>query len=471
MNKQFFYTYLFILLAAGSILGSCSKSFVTKNPTDALPIGEALDTVTVLASDLNACYAELRKTDQYGRDFPVIGDLMADNTFLESDNTGRYIVQYGYDVPITDAVTDSMWANSYNGILLCNQIIDANVTGGATIVSQAYAIRALLYFKLVTIWGTNYTADSSAMGVPLVLHYNPTFLPTRASVGTIYTQIVNDLQASLGSSPPAYSNAETLSQYSIEGILAKVYLYMGDYTDALKYATDVINNGNFTLVTAPNYLAFWDNSGIQSNMVEVMFEIDFDAVNNNDYDNLGGIYINGYQDLYCSSQLAQLYSPTDVRGQLLIWGVTKGGDSAYLVNKYPNAEASDPDNPKVLRLSEVYLIGAEAAARTGNTTLAWTLLDSIAQTRDPQYAGYTQVADSLIPDITQERRKELAFEGDRLYDMNRLGLAINRASNPGSAAQGNGLSIPYPDYRRIAPIPESELLRNPSIVSEQNPGY
>jgi len=453
------------------MLGSCSKSFVTKNPTTALPIGEALDTATVLASDLTAVYAELRKTDQFGRDWPVIGDLMADNTFLEARNSGRYIVQYGYDVPITDNVTDSMWANSYNGILLCNEIIDSKASGAATIQSQAYALRALLYFKLVTLWATNYTADSSALGVPLVLHYDPSAQPARSSVGTVYNQIVSDLLASLASSPPAYNNSVTLSQYAIEGLLARVYLYMGDYTDALKWSTDVISSKAFTLVTASNFLSFWDDAAIHSDGIEVMFEIDFDAINNNSYDNLGGIYINGYQDLYCSIQLAQLYSPTDVRGQLLLWGVTKGGDSAYLVNKYPNAEASDPDNTKVIRLSEVYLIAAEAENRLLDDADAQAFVNAVAEARDPSFTGYGDTGPTLLADIVQERRKELAFEGDRLFDMNRLGLAINRANNPGSASLGNGLSIPYPDNLRIAPIPQQEILRNPSIATEQNPGY
>ena len=104
MNKKILYKYLLIAIAAGSILASCSKSFVTKNPSASLPTQEALDSSTVLISDLNGAYAELRGVDQYGRDWPVIGDLMADNTFLESRNSGRYLAQFGYTVSVTDAV-------------------------------------------------------------------------------------------------------------------------------------------------------------------------------------------------------------------------------------------------------------------------------------------------------------------------------------------------------------------------------
>jgi len=169
-------------------------------------------------------------------------------------------------------------------------------------------------------------------------------------------------------------------------------------------------------------------------------------------------------------QLEQLFTVTDVRSQLLIYGFTKGGSNAYLVNKYPNAENTDRDNPKVIRLAEVYLIAAESAARLGDNTDALVFVNDLATLRDPSFAGYTDVGPALIADIIQERRKELAFEGDRLYDMQRCGLDINRGTNDGAAA-GDGLGIPFPSDVRIAPIPEQEILRNPTIASQQNPGY
>jgi tetratricopeptide (TPR) repeat protein len=471
MNKSLLYKYLPILLAAGTLCASCSKSFVDKTPAADLPSTVALGTASSLQSDLNGAYADLRNVDQYGRDFPVLGDLQADNTFLESRNSGRYIPQYAMEIPVTDAVSNGMWAESYTGILRCNEIIDANVTGADATKAQAYAMRALLYFKLVNIFATPYTADTSALGVPIALHFDVTAEPSRASVGTVYNQIISDYKAALAAAP-AYTNSVSLSYYAIEGLLARAYMYMGDYTDALAAATDVITNSPFTLVTPSNFLSFWADPGIHTDAVEVMFEMDCDAINNNGFDDLGGIYINGYQDLYCSSQLAALYDSTDVRFGLLIYGSTKSGAPAYLVNKYPNAEQSDRDNPKVIRLAEVYLIAAESAAWLGQNTVAQGYVNAVAEIRDPaNTTGYTDVGPALVTDIVQERRKELAFEGDRLYDMNRLGLAINRATNAGSAATGNGLSIPYPNFARLAPIPLQEINQNPNIANQQNPGY
>lgn len=470
MNRNKTYIPLFVLVVmVGLALGSCSKSFVDKNAAGNLSTGEALSTPQLLQSDLIGLYSELRNVDQYGRDFPVVGDLMADNTFLEARNTGRYVYQFAYTVPTIDGVTLSMWQESYNGILDANQIIDASVTGADAVKSQAYAIRALLYFKLVNIFAQPYTFDSTGMGVPLVLHYDPTLEPGRSSVAAVYQQIVSDLQTALVNAPD-YVNSVFLSRYAIEGLLARVYMYMGDYNDAETTAADVINSSPFTLVQPGAFKAFWADPNVHTDAVEVMFEIDCDAINNNGFDDLGGIYINGYQDIYCSLQLEQLYSLTDVRSQLLIYYFTKGGSPAWLVNKYPNAEATDRDNPKVIRLAEVYLIAAESAARLGDNSDAQTWVNDLAQLRDPSFAGYADSGPALIADIIQERRKELAFEGDRLYDMQRCGLDINRGTNAG-AASGDGISIPFPNDLRVAPIPEQEILRNSAIASQQNPGY
>ncbi len=87
---------------------------------------------------------------------------------------------------------------------------------------------------------------------------------------------------------------------------------------------------------------------------------------------------------------------------------------------------------------------------------------------------YTDVGQALINDVIQERRKELAFEGDRFFDLNRLGLPIIREQNVGALPAGPNnvnLIIPYPDNRRVAPIPYAEIQANPNIASQQNPGY
>ena len=458
--------YLGLLVCSG-----CAKSFLNKTPSNAISLDQALTTPVQLSQALNGAYAALRNTGVYGANFLISGDVQADNVYVETSNIGAYVSQYAYTVLVTDPVPDAMWTNAYIGILRANQVINApiNTPSTDTIKSQAYAIRALLYFKLVNIFAAAYTTDSTALGVPLVLLYNPDLLPKRNTVGEVYSQIVNDLQTALKSAP-GYVNSVLLSRYAIEGLLAKVFLYEGDKPDARSAAVDVINAGVFKLASPANYNAFWSNPAIQTDANEVLFEVDVDQANNNGSLSVGGYYINGFQELYASSQLYNLYSATDIRRTLLIPGLTKSGDSAYLVNKFPNAQNPDPDNLKVIRLAEVYLIAAESSL-PANEADALLYLNALMANRDPGFT-YTSSGPALLNAIVLERRKELAFEGDRLYDMNRLQLAINRIANPGAIPlDPDHLSIPFPDYRRIAPIPQAEINANPNIASQQNQDY
>ena len=475
MNKHKIYFDLkraagLLTMAAGLALGSCSKSFVDKTPTGMISTDEALNTPQLLTTALNGVYAELRNVDQFGRDFPILGDLMADNIWLQARNSGRYVGQWEYNTPIADGVPLGMWQESYNGILDCNQIIDAAVTGADDIKAQAYALRALLYFKLVNIYAGPYTHDSTGLGVPLTLHYNVNSLPARATVAQVYAQIVSDLNTALKSAPK-YVSSVFISHYAIEGLLARVYMYMGDYSDAYTAAIDVIQGGPFTLVTPQALLAFWNNPGVQTGGVEVLFEIDCDPVNNNGTDDLGAFYMNGYQDVYCDSALASLYTATDARIQLLHYGTTAVGQPAIVVNKFPNGLNTDKDNLKVIRLAEVYLIAAECANRMSDDVDAKQWLNALMLQRDPAFPGYADSGTDLLNDIITERRKELAFEGDRFYDLQRLGQAVNRGPNQGDDPTGDNLSIPFNYFARLMPIPQQEVLRNPNIASEQNPGY
>ena len=471
--KKINYKFSSVAILMVMLLAACSKSYIDKTPYDAIPLNSALSDQVGVTNALNGAYAQLRSPNLWGRDFPVIGDVQADNTFVEIKNAGRYIPQYNYSMVNSDGVAAEIWTSAYTAILRCNQIISGSASGGMVpqIKAQAYALRALLYFKLVTLYARPYTDTPDGLGVPLVLTYSPTVLPKRSKTSEVYAQILSDFKAGFLNAP-AFVNSITLSKYAIEGLLANVYLYMGDYTNAKAAAVDVIVNSGFTLVTPGAFVNYWANGAIQTNMLETMFEIDADAINNNGSDDLGGIYINGYQDIYASKQLVALYSATDVRASLFVNGSTKSGSPAILVNKFSNAQNSDRDNLKVIRLSEVYLIAAEASLPTSQTD-ALKYLNALMAQRDPSIV-YASAGAQLLNDIVQERRKELAFEGDRLFDLNRLKLPVVRIQNGGAIPSGQdnvNLTVPYANYKRIYPIPLTEIQANANIATQQNSGY
>ena len=137
-------------------------------------------------------------------------------------------------------------------------------------------------------------------------------------------------------------------------------------------------------------------------------------------------------------------------------------------NKYSNlANPSDQDDIKIIRYAEVLLTLAEAYARNGDPVNAKLYLNQLAEARDPSFAGYTSTGAQLITDILTERRKELAFEGLRYFDLTRLNLVINRPQVAQSAP--SIATVAVGNTRRILPIPQKEIDVNPN--TKQNPGY
>jgi starch-binding outer membrane protein, SusD/RagB family len=115
-------------------------------------------------------------------------------------------------------------------------------------------------------------------------------------------------------------------------------------------------------------------------------------------------------------------------------------------------------------MSEVYLIAAEASLPT-NEADAKTYVNFITSRRGA--SAITSTGSQLFEDIITERRKELAFEGDRYLDLQRLKRDIVRSNNYLPTSR----TVPYSVFRRILPIPQTEIDANPAIATQQNPGY
>lgn len=453
------------------LFSSCNKEFLDQKPYTSVSTADAFKTASDMQIALTGTYAGLRNTNLYGRTLPVFGDLLADNVFVSIASSGRYLSEKTYSIAVNDGDIDDIWSNAYIVILRANNIIDAPLNEGTAVKQykgEAYAIRALLYFNLVRLFGKPYTDNPAAPSIPLILHSDFTALPKRNTVTEVYTQILSDLEQAY-TLMSVYNGSGTFSKYASRALEAKVNLYKGDYQKAYEQSADVIDNSGFTLLTAADLPAYWasatpHDAGTKS---ETLFEVVSDGVNNNGSDELGNIYAqaaSSYGDLLTTKSLYDLYNSTDVRKQLILVGqrAKNGGENpAYIVDKYPNI-LGDYDDKKVMRLSEVYLIAAEAAARLGNATAALTQLNILVAERDAAIT-YTSTGTQLLTDIENERRKELAFEGDRFFDLNRLKQDINRTSE-----YPTGI-IKYGDTRRVLPIPQTELNVNPNIT--QNPGY
>ena len=453
-------TVLFLSLA------SCEKSFLELKPPTSLTPEFALATEADLQVALRGAYSGLKSTALYGRSLMVLGDMMADNTYQSSLNTNRYTNFNLYNYLVTDGDVAGLWNASYTVILRANNIINSPIADNANIQQikgEAYAIRALAYFNLVRYFGSPYTADPSKLGVPIITTYQADLKPERAKIADVYTLINKDLTQAY-TLMTKFTNSSQFSKYSAKALQAKVYLAMGDKTNAKTAALDVITNSGFTAISSAAHTGYWAGVAPRTDKVETLLEISFDAVANNAFDALSYIYLQSgnYGDMLCSSELYDLFETADIRKSLYATGI-RGGLASVFVNKY-SSFTGDHSDTKVIRMSEMYLIAAEASYPS-NTADALKYVNEVTSRR-----GATAIASSgsaLLEDIITERRKELAFEGERYLDMQRLQRNIVRSKNYPAAA----LSIDFTNYRRIMPIPQGELDANPNIKAQQNPGW
>lgn len=465
-----FLNYKVLSLVAGlAVFASCSKDNLDLAPTTAVNWDVALSSENDLKNALNGAYAGFRDVDLYGRTVPVIGDVMGDNAYQHTTNTNRYTLFNAYTFNVTDGNVLGLWTSSYNVILRANNIINSKVdtTGNATVKSlkgQAYAIRALSYFTLVRYFARPYTDNPNGLGVPIVTAFDPEAKPGRAKVSEVYSLILSDLTKAYNMTTNT-AGSSTFGKYSARGLQAKVYLTMGDYENAKTAALDVINNSNFKVVDSAGYVKYWEDPAVRTDRLETLFEVSSDDVNNLAFDALSYLYSQrgNYGDFLVTTELNQKFAATDVRKGVFPVA-TRGGASVISINKYP-AISGDRSDTKVLRMSEMYLIAAEAFFKLGDETNARTYLNYIRTRRG--LAATTATGDALFEEIIDERRRELALEGDRYMDLQRLKRDVVRGTNYPAAAR----SIPYSNFRRILPIPQSEIDANPILKEQQNPGY
>ena len=458
---------LTIILSVFSILlvTSCEKSFLDKPPHDAITFEDAITTKDEMQNALTGLYKSMQSSAGFAAHVPLMGDIMADNVYISTFNTGRYLAFNNYTIFVDNSQAEGIWSSLYATILRANQIIEATIDSDTDVEQykgEAYTIRALCYFQLVQVFAKPYSqANASLSGVPLILSYDIHNSPDRNSISEVYTQITTDLQTAI-SLLTIDKDSEYISPWVAKGLLSKVYQYKGDWNNALLLASELVNSSGYQLVDSASFLDFWSTTTatIKSG---TLFEISVDGTINNTY--LFSLYHqDGYGDAICSQELYDLYSSMDIRKSLMFPG-NHQGDPGIIVDKYNDAVNSMGDDVKILRLAEIHLILAEAYYNVGNETMALQTLNGLAQLREPSFSGYTSSGIALLNDITFERRLELAFEGNRFFDMNRLGLDVNRNMQFPPNAQ----TLLISDHRRILPIPLKETNANPNI--SQNPGY
>lgn len=466
------YNKLLLVIITGLVL-SCGKEFLELTPQQSVSASEALTNLEDYKSSITGVYNQLQSSDYYGRYMFLIPDVMSDDV-KQNDNANRIIFYAEHVVNLTDVNAEATWTEMYQSINALNNIINANVEVPASvkaeqdhIIGEAYALRGLVYFDIVRFFGQHYTftADASHPGVPIILTFDPTNKPARNTVNEVYDQAISDMNTAIALLQPdsRTGNSNTLTPNAVKALLARVYLYKEDWPMAEQMATEVINSGNYLLIPNSSYLNLWTTD----NSVESIFEISMTSTDNVGAGGISGLYLPlavAFGDYLPSDDVVSLYDPADARLSVFVVDPTLAGVYApFRVHKYPDPSGSD--NPKVIRLAELYLIRAEARAEIGtNEAGARQDLDMVRQRALPSAPNNTDTGQALKDAIMLERRLELCFEGQRLWDLMRKKQDIVRTQCTSATC-----SIAYGSNSVIMPIPQVETDTNPNIA--QNPGY
>ncbi len=335
-------------------------------------------------------------------------------------------------------------SNMYAVNKVINEVMQS--TGGTeqqkkAIQAEAYAERAFLNFQFVNFYGKPYVASTAAgdPAFPIITTAditNNNF--TRNSVQEVYTAIVSDLTTAIANLPAANTaGAIRFSKGAAEGLLGKVYLFMGNNTAALAmfnaafadnalakiparlydYNTEFASGGKFLPITTDG----------PSNSPEL---------NLNDYTEslLAKTYYNGVYGgngfgtdfVVLSPQAAALFHPSDLRLKFyspnFAYGQPNPSGRLAKYNSY-----SGPMVKYGLQISELYLLSAECKTRLNDLAGAKTDMETLRKARMPvaNATVATNIASNqsaLLQFIFDERVREFATKGYRWFDMRRISV-------------------------------------------------
>lgn len=495
------------ILAAS--LSSCVNDWLDVAPSDGTDADAALTNSSDLDAARTGMYKALKGTsslvDYYGMQFFVYGDVHAGDDYQYNNIGGSNRASFYYDMnyqtasEFTSSTSSSTvtWKSPYIVIGRANRIIAAAEGGAlsdaaeakATIdqyAAEAKVLRALAHFDLVRIYGKPYTEDQGAsLGVPLVTEVLESGAkPARSTVKEVYDQVVKDLDEAIKSgaltteTEPGY-----VSVWGAKAILSRVYLNMGDYTNALATAEDIIKKSGAKLWTRDQYLKAWDAG--TPNESEFLFRLNVSgSTDNNDLNGIGNLQgRDGYKEMVATKKFVDMLSAdaNDVRNDMFLPATADKEVAAYGTNKvYLNKLRGQGGNLRnvtiipIIRLSEVYLTAAECAFRKNDKTKAVEYLNDLVKNRTTTEASLATVDNITLERILIERRKELIGEGQRYFDALRNNETITRYTSEADKGWHKTLSKEAQSFDRdyfkaIAAIPQAEINANPNI--KQNTGY
>lgn len=446
---------------------SCGDSFFDLEPASSVTI----DKVYKTASDYNVavigCYAKLQSQVNF---YTECCEYRSDNLSLGAPTAGtqdRYDIDHFTEKP-SNGILSSYWANFNNNVYRCNLLLDQ--IDGANFAEnlkkqykgEAMFIRALNYFNMYRIWG----------GVPATKHVvsaAEALKVARYSDEQMFDLIAGDLKEIVDNNylPETYSSADMgrATSGAAKALLGKVYLTFHKWTEAKDILSQLI--GKYQLVSPIAQVFNADNK----NNNEIIFAVHF----NKEIEGEGHSYwynlTNASDDTNQTSSLLNTFPTGDARKDLITYVQVE--KNVRLMNKFYDTKSPTfktvGNDQILLRYADVLLMYAEALNEiqydASEGSLALKYLNAVRQR-----AGISNLTAKQLPTqekfrkgILVERQREFPYEGQRWFDLVRMGFAK-------SVMAENGVEIK--DYQLLFPIPQQEIEKvGDKSILWQNPGY
>lgn len=483
MRKTITYIALGLTLLSA---GACS-GFLDEFPDTGIAQEEAVQDMADMEKALISIYSSMKTSGLSSGHTTIVPDIQCDFMQAPIGFTNNMGTVYKWDFNAQNEEITSVWGGWWTVISRSNFLITSQKTANPRtaadtvrlqhILGEAHVARALAYCEMLKNFCDPYgkqlggaTIDPrQQMGLPIWEIFG-TGNPPRASLYDSYQFILADLAAAKTRITKRGTDDVYFTQGALHALETRVHLYMGEWQKAITAATFVIDSCHYKLANAFNATASaasdYEQMWVNDRGSEIIWKVAFSkddlggALGAPFYSSNNGNYLPDYVP---SAWVLNLYDLKDARYDIFF----KEQQTSYahkltwpLLKKYPGNPAlwkSSTSNyvnmPKVFRLSEIYLIRAEAYLENSQEDKAKKDLETLQAERTTKAYNLTDLRQA----IRDERVRELYLEGHRLYDLKRWGLGFTRKAQQFTLPPANTLSVANNNVYFTWPIPAHEL--------------
>lgn len=491
---------LYTLIALVFGMTAC-EDFLTEMPNTAIPEPEAMTNLDECNEVVLGIYSCFKNPALYSG-MLTLQDIQADYVYAALGFNNTYGEIYRWDIRSTTSYVDDIYAGLYQIASRCNFFFDYKDQVEATLITETdwntykrrlgdvHFARAIAYADLIRLYCDAYDpakADQQ-LGISLATVYKGGYhIVPRSSLKESYEFVLNDLDKAEEYLDREGADSPYFTKGAVWALKARVYLYMHEYEKSAENAKKVMSKDYYKLADATSYSKIDPETNSNLTEYDYMWRCDKGdeiiwkiAMSTTDKGGSLGRAFLGYNsaayypDYIVGTDVIDRYESNDMRYYAYFAEIRTGhGYTANVLKKYLGNPYIDNGTgkyfvnmPKVLRLSEVYLIAAEANAMAGNMKESNAALNALRAKRFKNYGARNYDQQAMIAEIKSERYRELIMEGFRLSDLKRWNMGFQRKpqNNVLDGANESGLKVTADRVEFTWPIPQHEIDATGGVV-------